>query len=420
MRYQEVKFKPDNEDTKVLVPPKVLDLVKVPRGSLSIGSKMMAVVCHLETPLVFYICPSTSVEDFANIFTLSQDCPPGLVCAIVGNCCLVQDNEDDCWYRGEITRVEDDKVILFLLDSGKTLSSSIHNLRPLTEALASVKGLVSKVNLKGVKSKEDSWSTMAIDKAMHILDVGNDVTMFKVKVVKIDSKGELYVVMKNTDGRDIASVMVDAGIVTPEMNAGKAEGEKVSTKYNVGTLPKGLQSVLILKMVSPMEMYLCAVDKFLEMEKSMAMLEKAAAAANVVTTAVRGDPVLACEDGTWYRAIVTEVMSESKVQVELVDVASCSTLHLSQSRKPSSDIMKEEMMAVSCCLESWVNEDRLMAKEQWGSKVSTMVEFYEEIQVDVVGDAQGQLIIRMPELEKKFIRDSKSVAELMKERTVKQ
>merc|ERR1719347_289513 len=288
MRYQEVKFKPDNEDTKVLVPPKVLDLVKVPRGSLSIGSKMMAVVCHLETPLIFYICPSTSLEDFANIFTLSQDCPPGMVCAIVGNCCLVQDNEDDCWYRGEITGVGDDKVILFLLDSGKTLSSSIHNLRPLTEALASVKGLVSKVNLKGVKSKEDSWSTMAIDKAMHIFDVGNDVTMFKVKVVKIDSKGELYVVMKNTDGKDIASVMVDEGIVTPEINAGKAEGEKVSSKYSVGTLPKGLQSVFILKMVSPMELYLCAVNKFLEMEKFMAMLEKAAATANVVTTAVRG------------------------------------------------------------------------------------------------------------------------------------
>merc|ERR1719233_912846 len=76
---EEVNCKSGEEVKGVLVAPEVQDQVKVSRGSLALGSKMMAVVCHLDTPLVFYICPTTSMEDFTNIFTISQDCPPGIV-----------------------------------------------------------------------------------------------------------------------------------------------------------------------------------------------------------------------------------------------------------------------------------------------------------------------------------------------------
>merc|ERR1719477_9028 len=237
---QEVKCKPDNEESEVLVPPEVLDLVKVPRGSLSIGSKIMAVVCHLDTPLEFYICPTTSVEDFSNIFTISQDCPPGIVSPVVGNCCLVRDMDDECWYRGEIIKIVDEVVaIVFLLDSGKVIKSSVDELKPMPKELQSLRGLVCKVNLKGVKPVGKEWSASDIEKAMHILDVGNDVTTFKVKVVKVDSKGEIFVVMKNMEGKDIASIMVETGIVSSEKNLEAEEGEKTP---RMRTISQGVQA----------------------------------------------------------------------------------------------------------------------------------------------------------------------------------
>jgi len=402
----EVKYKPGEEETKVLVAPTVLDKVTLSRGSLSLGSKMMAVVCHLDTPLVFYICPTTSVEDFTNIFTISQDCPPGMVSPVVGNCCLVQDMDDECWYRGEIIKIVDEAMAtLFLLDSGKVINSSVAKLKPLSKDLKSLKGLVSKVNLKGVKAVGKEWSKTDIEKAMHILDVGNDVTTFKLKVVKIDSRGEIFVVMKNMEGKDVAAVMVEAGIVNTEKNNIREEdGEKAQIMFKSGTIPQGLQAVLMLKMVSPMELYFCSVENFVEMEKNMIMWEEAATKADDITVAVKGDPVLACDDGTWYRGVVIQIMSDNMVQVELVDVASCSTLHITQLKKPSAEVMKGEVMAVSCCLESWVKEDRdrVMAKEKWESKVSSMVEYYEEMQVHVVGEVKGQLIVRVPELEEKL------------------
>ena len=400
----EVKCKPGVEETNAVVAPKIPDTVTVARGSLSLASKMMAVVCHLDTPLVFYICPTTSVEDFTNIFTISQDCPPGMVSPVVGNCCLVQDTDDECWYRGEIIKIVDEVVAsLFLLDSGKIINSRVDKLKPLSKDLKSLKGLVIKVNLKDVKPLEKEWSKTDIEKAMHILDVGNDVTTFKVKVVKIDSRGEIFVVMKNMEGKDVASVMAETGIVINEKyNIREDGGEKAPIMYKSGTMSQGLQAVLMLKMVSPMELYFCSVENFVEMEKCMSMWGEAASKADDVTAAVKGDPVLACDDGTWYRAKVIQMMSDNMVQVELVDVASCSTLHITQLKKPSAEVMKGDVMAVSCCLESWVKEDRVMAKEKWESLASSLVEYYEEMQVHVVGEVQGQLIVSVPELEEKL------------------
>merc|ERR1719431_2216832 len=136
---EEVKCRSGEEVTEVPQASVVQEQVKVSRGSLALGSKMMAVVCHLDTPLVIYICPTTSVEDFTNIFTISQDCPPGMVSPVVGNCCLVLDTDDECWYRGEIIEVVDEVVVtMFLLDSGKVIKSSVAKLKPLCKDLKSL------------------------------------------------------------------------------------------------------------------------------------------------------------------------------------------------------------------------------------------------------------------------------------------
>jgi len=380
--------------------PGLCPMVSVPRGSLSLGSKVMAVVCYLDSPSVFFICPTTTVDQFSNIFTLSQDPSPGYVPPHLGNCCLVQDREDDCWYRGEIVKsVTSDSVTLFLLDSGKMVTSSSTMLRPLPAELVPVHGLVSKVNLKGIKSSGDEWSKSEVDKAMHILDVGNDVTEFKVKVVKVDSKGEMFVVMKNKEGKDIASEMIEAGIALVK-NDKKDVQDKKYEEFKPGTLPLGSQLVVLLKMVSPMEIYVCSHEKFALFENYIAMLEDAASRADPVTAAVIGDPVIACDEGVWYRAIVTQVKSDV-VQVKLVDFGSLSVLPLSQLREPTPDMMKEEVLAVSCCLESWVgtDQDREDLKEVWESKMNDIVECFDELEVEIVEKVEEQLTMKAPKLE---------------------
>ena len=185
-------------------------------------------------------------------------------------------------------------------------------------------------------------------------------------------------------------------------DSGEEEGEKSPIMFKKGTISQGVQAVLMMVMISPMEVYLCSAEKFSELEMRMIEWEEAAAKADAITAVAKGYPVLACDDGTWYRAVVTQMLPNNMVQVELVDVADCSTLHVTKLKKASADVMKGEVMAVSCCFESWVNEDRVMAKEKWKSSGGSLVEHYEEMQVDVVGEVQGQLIVRAPELEEKL------------------
>eukprot|EP00092_Neocalanus_flemingeri_P017001 GFUD01018388.1.p1 GENE.GFUD01018388.1~~GFUD01018388.1.p1 ORF type:complete len:535 (-),score=202.29 GFUD01018388.1:42-1646(-) len=394
--------------------------LSVPRGVLAPGSEVVACVCYLETPAVFYICPLTSVDQFTNILTTTQNCPSGQVSPTLGMCCLAKD--EDCWYRAEIVQLGEDNTTatLFLLDYGKTVQSNMASLRPLPKEMETVPGLVYKVNLKGIKPVGKDWSEDQIGGAEIVLDVGNDATQFNVKVVEVDSSGEICVSMKDSEGTDVATLMIETEIAAAD-NLVPNEVSKAPLEYQPGSLVLGSQSAIVLSAVSPLEIYICSEEMFMKLSTSMAMLEKAATGSTLVTTVQAGEPVLACDDDTWYRGKVTQVMADNMVQVELVDLASTAILSKTQLRKASSDVMKEEVVAVSCCLDTWVEKDRKMAIEKWGDKMAGMVEQYSEVQVEVVGQVDGgQLRVKIPELENKMIEGRvKSRAEMLKEKLKK-
>ena len=127
---------------------------------------------------------------------------------------------------------------------------------------------------------------------------------------------------------------------------------------------------------------------------------------------------MACDEGTWYRAMVTEVMAGEMVNVELVDLASTFTTLKENLRKISPELMKQTVVAVSCCLDSWVGEDKKIAMDKWGKKMAEMVEQYSEVQVEVVGQLEnGQFKVKFSELEKKLKEvEVKSRAEMFKDR----
>eukprot|EP00092_Neocalanus_flemingeri_P017770 GFUD01019227.1.p1 GENE.GFUD01019227.1~~GFUD01019227.1.p1 ORF type:complete len:1003 (+),score=360.29 GFUD01019227.1:61-3069(+) len=391
--------------------------ITVSRGALAPGSEVVAVVCYLETPAVFYICPTTSVDQFTTILTTTQNCPSGEVLPTLGICCLAKD--EDCWYRAEIVQLNEDQTTasLFLLDYGKTIQANMTSLRPLPQEMASTPGLACKVSLNGIKSGGKDWSEDQIGGAEIVLDVGKDVTQFSVKVVKVDSSGEIWVSMKDSEGTDVATLMIETEIAVADMFAHK-EVSQAPLEYQPGCLAMGTQSAIVLTAISPMELYICSQAMFMQLSTSMAMLNKAAASSTPVTQVQAGDPVLACDDDTWYRGKVAQVMPDNMVQVELVDLASTATLSLSHLRKATPEVMKEKIVAVSCCLDTWVEEDRKVAIEKWGAKMTGMVEQHSELQVEVVGQLEGaQFRVKIPELEKKMNTGVvKSRAEILKEK----
>ena len=82
--------------------------------------------------------------------------------------------------------------------------------------------------------------------------------------------------------------------------------------------------------------------------------------------------------------------------MELVDLASICTLPMSQLSKISKEVKKGDVVAVSCCMDTWVGEDRKMTMVKWGDKIAGMVEEYGEMQVEVVGQEGVQFIVKIP------------------------
>ena len=124
--------------------------------------------------------------------------------------------------------------------------------------------------------------------------------------------------------------------------------------------------------------------------------------------------MLACEDEIWYRAIVTKVADATSVVVCLVDVAISTTKKVDQLRQCSSDILKERILGVTCCLESWNDKIAETFKDKWGpEELAKIVEPYSVIDVDVVKEHGGVWLVKIPLLDEKIGKKTLSSKELL-------
>ena len=146
------------------------------------------------------------------------------------------------------------------------------------------------------------------------------------------------------------------------------------------------------------------------------MVEAAASKADKVLSLAEGDTVLACEDQVWYRASVIQLLPENAVEVILVDLAIMATVSKDKLRVAEEALMKEPVVAVSCCLDTWVEEDRKLALVKWGDKMEGLLEQYTEVDVEVVDLMDSQAKVRIPILEQKLGKKEMSRAEMLKMR----
>merc|ERR1719369_1262713 len=384
----------------------VIDVLgpRISRGVITVNTSVG--VCFLETPVKLFVCPSSCLSKFMEILTSAQEAPAGSVNPISGSCCLAMD--EDCWYRGEVVKVGKDEVTatIFLLDYGKTVKVPVSSLRPLPEGLADTPGLVCQVSLGGIGPSGKDWSEQEVTGAFLVMDVGGE-TQFIVTDVNVDDK-KTVVRMKDVDGNDVSDLMVETGLA-----------QRVNIKDDLslipGTLSAGQHKLLVLAAISPMELHLCSQEQFQYFSDTIVpCVEKVAAKADKVVTVKEGDLVLACEDQVWYRAVIKQSLSEVEVMVELVDLALVTKVNKENIRAVNASVLKDPVVAVTCCLDSWAEEDKKVALEKWGDKMESILEQYSEIEVEVVGLVGNQVRVKAPSVEQKFSIKEVSRADMLK------
>jgi hypothetical protein len=100
------------------------------------------------------------------------------------------------------------------------------------------------------------------------------------------------------------------------------------------------------------------------------------------------------------------------VKVKLVDLAIMATVPRDKLRSAQASLLKEPVVAVSCCLDSWMKEDQKMALDKWGDKMEGILEQYSEVDVEVVNMTETQAQVKIPTFEQKLGKNEMSRAEM--------
>ena len=74
------------------------------------------------------------------------------------------------------------------------------------------------------------------------------------------------------------------------------------------------------------------------------------------------------------------------------------------------------MVAVPCCLDSWVGKDMNTARGEWGDKMDELVEQYGEVKVEAIKKLGEQIVVKIPQLDGKFVKKVMSRADILKKK----
>ena len=120
-------------------------------------------------------------------------------------------------------------------------------------------------------------------------------------------------------------------------------------------LKQGLQTLIVLSVVSTEELYLCTTDQFEEFIKlTCAHFNQVAAEdADYLYKIIAGDYVFAFNKENWFRAKIIREIPNYRVELELIDTLDIVDINKNMLRKVPSDIMKIPILATRCQLDSF-------------------------------------------------------------------
>ena len=133
------------------------------------------------------------------------------------------------------------------------------------------------------------------------------------------------------------------------------------------------------------------------------MISEAAEKAPAVSEVKVGDMVIVYSEELHYRAVVLELMKDGNIKVEMIDLANEKDVSMAQLKKADATLFKLPMLAVKCCLDSWVNKD---AKETVAAAehLKSLMDVYDKVTVNVKESTGDITKVTIPSIEEKLAK----------------
>ena len=165
-------------------------------------------------------------------------------------------------------------------------------------------------------------------------------------------------------------------------------------------LSVGRQRLIILSAVSPLELYLCSLQQFNEFAlRTSSQMAHEAKQADYLVEAVVGDFVLAFTEDNWFRAKITDLLPNYRVQLELVDTCDEADVNRNLLRKATVELMKFPTLWTKAKLDSFCGRRKKDAA-RFSDKVKELMRAYDEVEGIVVElEEDGVVRVKIPSVE---------------------
>lgn len=259
-----------------------------------------------------------------------------------GTPCVAKFSDDKRWYRGEISKVEDDKVSVYFVDYGNTETVDKSAVKAANANYMSLEVQGVKCSLSGVVSED--WSSEAIEKFEELVmdkELLADVVYFS---------GGVCLVKLTENGEDVAQQLSSSGLC-------KLSSTTV-TKPSENPYPQMPQEVgkditaYVSWIENPHSFWIQPEEKAETLENLVGELqEHYAAGGNRMDNVKSGDTVVAkfSEDEAWYRAYV-ENIQDSNTTVRFVDYGNTDKVSKSELFKVAENFLQVPAQALRCNL----------------------------------------------------------------------
>lgn len=259
-----------------------------------------------------------------------------------GTPCVAKFSDDKRWYRGEISKVEDDKVSVYFVDYGNTETVDKSAVKAANANYMSLEVQGVKCSLSGVVSED--WSSEAIEKFEELVmdkELLADVVYFS---------GGVCLVKLTENGEDVAQQLSSSGLC-------KLSSTTV-TKPSENPYPQMPQEVgkditaYVSWIENPHSFWIQTEEKAETLENLVGELqEHYAAGGDRMDNVKSGDTVVAkfSEDEAWYRAYV-ENIQDSNTTVRFVDYGNTDKVSKSELFKVAENFLQVPAQALRCNL----------------------------------------------------------------------
>ncbi|XP_019515638.1 PREDICTED: tudor domain-containing protein 1 [Hipposideros armiger] len=339
--------------------------------TLNVGEAFCGVVSHIQTPEDFFCQKLQSGCQLAELqASLSQYCghmtPRSDFYPAIGDICCAQFSEDGQWYRASVLAYASEELVLVgYVDYGNFEILSLKRLCPITPKLLELPMQAIKCVLTGVKPSLGIWTPEAI----RLMKKNVQNKMVTVKVVdKLENSSLVELLDESvTPNISVTQVLIDAGFAVGEKGvvtdkpSGTHEASvplgveaKLSWKWVALSVDRTVD-VVVCMVYSPGEFY-ChvlaedAVKKLNDLNRSLA--EYCQQKLSNDFKAEIGQPCCAffAGDGSWYRALVNEILPNGNAKVYFVDYGNIEEVTADELQMIPSKFLKLPFQGVPCWL----------------------------------------------------------------------